>query len=1111
MTLRPFYFGVFLALAAALSSALSPESYSWNQPQARVLPGGDLAWAPRPYQYSPGSSVIYIDYESGADTHSGRSPQEAFKHHPWDPEATANAAATRGVHTYVFKRGVVYRGVLEARDSGTPEEPIRLCSDPSWGQGSASLWGSQRITGGWQRADAESAPGAPDAPAIWYLDIGTEVSPKAMWLLEGDQTTRIPLARTPNWEVDHPFDIHTQWFVWEDYLSSGHSSENRRQSQPGFAIDTQNLTDPDPEAFAGAHLWTEKFCPPFGNMNTDSLAVIRSYDPRKQGFSLKTGAQHDMIEPGQRYFLENHLAFLDSPGEFYFAENYPWNGTTRDLFYEAPEAPVSHPGRLYVRLPRNANPNQHVIEISVHHWPIRLVNQSHIVIEGLDLRFDNCFVWGGSWPLHLYKPSFIRVVGDCRDIRVSHCRFMHVASAFNAFPRFAQEVTQQRCPELAEDWRRDYMDDIVFCDNDIAHSDRAAVDIQDGRYGKAIDDENYGRLGDVRVLRNRFYDISFRQGPSKFALAAAIDVKYAETSEVAGNIIDYCLSVGIDVRGGKPKGDLEPHPLRRHLIHHNKVTNCMLGQNDYGGIETWQGGPFYIYNNTSGNIIGYKNNRYTLRQRAGQDPLEDTWLTQAPAYYLDGSFQNYLFNNIAWGHDGDMDNPYRTRMAFNMVMGFMNHWFNNTAHNFMYGFAGSPGERNSYLGNVLSGIDQSAFFLGRKDDLTVLGGGVEADSGMGLMHRNVMGNNYVSGELEHSLISMRVIEAETTEELAAAFEQYPMRHMNVGQTGGLLLRDPQNHDYRLRPGSAAIDGGVKFFVPWGLYKTVGEWHFYRDQRDPERVLGEAFNMTDEHATREMYSDIPPATLQVSGATLDDYQDGPLEDWTAGALRFDGRLHAVLPHDALSSDYTRQGQVTTTANGTLKYVPRGQSTYPGQQRETVDMGAGSFLIELVFNSALGERSGSLVSKLGDNAGYELFLDTQGRAVLRLRAQGQDHLARSSVAIPRAQWCHLLLEIERPQAQVRFYLNGKPAGRETLPLADDASLANRADFIVGRGDTGSFFGALDFLRVARGTLAQARTTIEELYAWQFYGPFLRDFAGQAPSGNARDAGALEYLMN
>jgi hypothetical protein len=40
-----------------------------------------------------------------------------------------------------------------------------------------------------------------------------------------------------------------------------------------------------------------------------------------------------------------------------------------------------------------------------------------------------------------------------------------------------------------------------------------------------------------------------------------------------------------------------------------------------------------------------------------------------------------------------------------------------------------------------------------------------------------------------------------------------------------------------------------------------------------------------------------------------------------------------------------------------------------------------------------------------------------------------------------------------------------------------------------------------------LADAMTSLEELYAWQFNGPQFRDFAGRRVSGARRDAGALE----
>ena len=50
------------------------------------------------------------------------------------------------------------------------------------------------------------------------------------------------------------------------------------------------------------------------------------------------------------------------------------------------------------------------------------------------------------------------------------------------------------------------------------------------------------------------------------------------------------------------------------------------------------------------------------------------------------------------------------------------------------------------------------------------------------------------------------------------------------------LRDAANHDFSLARGSAAIDKGVKVFVPWSLYAMVGEWGFYRMAKDPTRIM-----------------------------------------------------------------------------------------------------------------------------------------------------------------------------------------------------------------------------------------------------------------------------------
>ena len=94
--------------------------------------------------------------------------QTPWKHHPWDPNATGQAKACKGAHTYVFKQGVVYRGEMDANESGTVATPIILTRDPSWGTGPAVICGSEAVTGWKQGADSTLIP---EPEKVWYVDL----------------------------------------------------------------------------------------------------------------------------------------------------------------------------------------------------------------------------------------------------------------------------------------------------------------------------------------------------------------------------------------------------------------------------------------------------------------------------------------------------------------------------------------------------------------------------------------------------------------------------------------------------------------------------------------------------------------------------------------------------------------------------------------------------------------------------------------------------------------------------------------------------------------------------------------------------------------------------
>jgi hypothetical protein len=178
------------------------------------------------------------------------------------------------------------------------------------------------------------------------------------------------------------------------------------------------------------------------------------------------------------------------------------------------------------------------------------------------------------------------------------------------------------------------------------------------------------------------------------------------------------------------------------------------------------------------------------------------------------------------------------------------------------------------------------------------------------------------------------------------------------------------------------------------------------------------------------------------------------------------------------------------------------SYDGSKRETLDMGANNFLIETVFKTEAGHSGGVLCSKLGAS-GYELSVGADGTANLSLLAANAKAAAVSSIKVNDGKWHHLIAEVDRAAGKAVFYVDGKNSGTGNLDALDkDGALSNSADFVVGKG----LVGAVDFLRVCRSTLAQSRTTIDELYAWEFDGPFLQDFMGKTPAGK-RDAGAIQ----
>ena len=120
----------------------------------------------------------------------------------------------------------------------------------------------------------------------------------------------------------------------------------------------------------------------------------------------------------------------------------------------------------------------------------------------------------------------------------------------------------------------------------------------------------------------------------------------------------------------------------------------------------------------------------------------------------------------------------------------------------------------------------------------------------------------------------------------------------------------------------------------------------------------------------------------------------------------------------------------------------------------------------------------------------------------------HAPRHRVAINDGKWHHVIAECDHEAQSLTVYVDGK-RDSQVPGMGRRHSLANSSDLYVAGTPQGQYFnGTFEFLRICLGTLADAGTDIEELYAWQFHGPFGRDFLGNEPNGR-RDAGAIEKV--
>ncbi|MFP4381615.1 MAG: LamG-like jellyroll fold domain-containing protein [Candidatus Sumerlaeia bacterium] len=1036
-------------MIAGCAKTAEQAAYSWDTPHAKVLPQGDLQWAPHPFVFKVGDSIRYIDYANGDDYNTGLSKNSPWKHHPWDENATGKAALAKGVDTYVFKRGVIYRGALVVKESGKKGKPIRLTSDPSWGRGRATIAGSV-VGKEWKKLPADQAPaGMPNPEKVWYIDHEFHVQPRSMWQRDKDGTVRrVHLARTPNWKVSNPDDVKSEWFEWDNTWKETIEPEPGKKQVKVWCADYDELDASEVNAYVGGTVWSEYS----GVMGTPYANEIEAYDATQNAIRF-AGPWGDASDRAPilhcRYFIENLPQLLDVPGEFFY------------------DPKIGDVGRLYVRPWDDMNPNTTNLEIAQTIVFIDIQNKDYIEISGLAFRFGNVRHWYDRWWMAPEdEPACVKARGNCTNITVKNCLFENIVKAV-----WFQMVEPT-----------DNMDYLSIKDNQILWTDYGAIQIATVRRAGLED----GAIHQAEVLRNKFYQIGLR--PFRAHHGHCLQTNYVRVLEIAGNVLDRIYGAGIFNFGGKGSGAEGIAPFTRISIHHNKVTDPLLNTNDWGGIESWQGGPTYIYNNVSGNPGGYWHWAHTMRSK---DPEQrnHTSARFGFAYYLDGAFKQYVFNNIAWGKNNTLGSPLANTAGLQEIIGFQNTVFNNTFYKFAAGSRRQAAQagRNYYLGNIWQDVSDMYFrhapprmHEADQNVADAAAGGKEDEpynySTLAFSSNIFQGDSRDFGTFEHTGMTYNSIDS-----FRKNLKQREPIKADVGKMAETEpLANAQAHDFRLFKKSNAIDMGVQAFVSFGLYGTVGEWNFLQSDAKPLMIFDEHWLMDAAHGGRGTYRNLPRNDLKAHNLSASNFEMGPLEDWVKGALHFNGKN----TYCSLSSEIAS---------------PTGR---PG-----LDMDINNFLVEVQLKTKAGHTKGGILAKMSDKAGYKLGVNDEGGVSLIVQA-GKKAMISSKARINDGKWRHVIAEVDRDKKMLRIYIDGKLDSEKKVDLT--GSCRNTADFLVGKCECDNYLaGSIDFMRVARGTLADSRTTIGELYEWQTNGPFLRDFTGQSPQDGSRDAGALELM--
>lgn len=324
---------------------------------------------------------LWVDAQNGDDHQDGLSSTTAIR-----SLQVAIALATPG--TIVHIQPGIYRGSLHPLQSGTAQAPILYQAEQ--GRGSVKIRGSERLSWTPLTENNIGLPPTVSPQNIIWADLSSWQLTQAPYFIvqldqQGEPIKRLLPAREPDWQVETEWKHHEFWWAAEG--GSMPSTCFPPQDKSPLTCDVPSRSfiqlmdahdDHSPIGISPGNLTT------LGNLTGATLVTldpvqgeqmfrrtIIDHDVNAGRISLDQKVQRESLTSpeglgwGNKYYLENHPALLDQPGEYWF-----------DI----------KSGRLYL-WPISSDLQN--IEVSRWNTGWELTKLSYITLDGLVVEFFN--------------------------------------------------------------------------------------------------------------------------------------------------------------------------------------------------------------------------------------------------------------------------------------------------------------------------------------------------------------------------------------------------------------------------------------------------------------------------------------------------------------------------------------------------------------------------------------------------------------------------------------------------------------------------------------------------------------------------------------------------